>query len=94
MFRNDEQKIFRVEARQREFLDLTQRAYAKTTNPAAEDLSRKGPRQVPGSQHASLLTWRYSIIYKHVRLHPQHPGVQVTHGTCLSVCLFIRLGGH
>lgn len=89
MFRNDEQKIFRVEAKQREFLGLTQRAYAKTTNPAAEDLSRKEPTQVTGSQYVSLLMWRYSIIYKHVRLHSQHPGMQVTHRACLffpSVC--------
>lgn len=93
MFRNDEQKIFRVEARQREFLGLTQRAYAETTNPAAEDLSRKEPRQVTGSQHANLLPWQYSIIYKHVRLHSQHPGMQVTHGACLFVCLFVRLFG-
>lgn len=93
MFRNDEQKIFRVEARQREFLDLTQRAYTKTTNPAAEDLSRKEPRQVTGSQHANLLTWWYNITYKHVRLHSQHPEMQVTHGACLFVCLFVRLFG-
>lgn len=93
MFRNDEQKIFRVEAKQREFLGLTQRAYAKTTNPAAEDLSRKEPTQVTGSQHANLLTWWYSIIYKHVRLHSQHPGMQVTHGACLFFHLFVRLFG-
>lgn len=29
--------------------------------------------------NANLLTWQCDVIYKHVKLHSQHPRMQVAH---------------